>query len=312
MDIFETFRKSGRLCLYPAPARADHPQAGAPGTRHALSRHPPLWAFVNPDLRQARLDRPGPVFTLLPAGCNVQEATRHTGTLAFAGAVDTPELAWARSQPGLVVFVFEPDPGRFRDYLSRFPDAEAAHASTYFIVGDLNAPRTTPLSQVLAKVFEKIGFPAWFVLDGMEEAYRSYLGEVIRQTEALFYREQIYPLEGQWLIRSAPVRDITRERFYDQELNLYENLTRFLTAGNLAALKDCMPGTTAVLIGGSPDLDRRFDALRRWKDRALLIAVNRALPALHAAGIEPHFAVVNDNSLAARELMNSQIGRAHV
>jgi hypothetical protein len=79
----------------------------------------------------------------------------------------------------------------------------------------------------------------------------------------------------------------------------------FLTAGarnfvaiarhaSVAALSGVMKGVPAVIVSAGPSLDRNIAQLTAWKGRAVIIAINRAVPALLQAGVGPDIALAID------------------
>ena len=86
-------------------------------------------------------------------------------------------------------------------------------------------------------------------------------------------------------------------------LNVLNNLTVLVSEGDAASLAGAFTGVPTLVIGAGPSLDRDLDELRRRQDRALLVAVDMAVPPLLAAGIRPHLVVsVNPAHSAAQQL----------
>jgi hypothetical protein len=268
--------------------------------RHAPSRHTPLWAYNDPAFATPFSDEhEGEViFELLSPDLTPEEFAAHTRLFVFLGAAPSEALDWALNRPELMVLVFEPENARLEAFCQRLDPRRAARANVLLVGGE--AVELMPfLSAKLTQSLRVLTQPVFFVQEGLEEGYGRYVHEAVLQMELLYYRARIYPVEGQWGCRSLPIRPIMRDLFYDQLANLYANLTRFITAGNARHLRGAMAGRTALLVAPGPDMDAKMHYLHKHRNRAVVIAVSRALKPLLAAGITPHFVIVNDNSLDA-------------
>lgn len=81
------------------------------------------------------------------------------------------------------------------------------------------------------------------------------------------------------------------------------NLRTIAREANVEALNGALAGTPAIVIGAGPSLDDNVHDLRRFRDRAVLIAADTAVNPLLAAGLQPDIAVAADSSaLNARHL----------
>ena len=60
------------------------------------------------------------------------------------------------------------------------------------------------------------------------------------------------------------------------------------------ALRGALEGTTGIVVGAGPGLDRNVEILKEWKGRGVICAVSTALPALSRAGIQPDIVTVVD------------------
>jgi len=76
--------------------------------------------------------------------------------------------------------------------------------------------------------------------------------------------------------------------------NLTHNIKRIATAPGVALFADRFHGIPAVVLGAGPSLDSILPRITELRERAILVAVDTALPALAEHGVEPDFAVVVD------------------
>lgn len=58
--------------------------------------------------------------------------------------------------------------------------------------------------------------------------------------------------------------------------------------------KDCWKNRPAVIVAAGPSLNKQIATLKEFRDRLLIIAVDKTWPILKAAGIEPHVVVAID------------------
>lgn len=268
-------------------------QAGEPA-RHVFSSHRPLWAYEDPFFARPVPDEP-PVFEILPPETDLCQALAKTRFVVLVGAALTPEFQRLLAEPGVIVLVFESDPARLDRFLLQVSPAQLANKAFLFLgQPDRFLP---PLSAILPESSFSLGFPVFFILSGADQALAAHARRVAEHVEVLFFRHRIYPLSGQSLNRSIPLRPIAQGLFYDQQVHAYENLAAFADCPDIGVLRGLFRGETAVLVAAGIDLASKVEFLREQQDKALIIAVNSALKPLVEAGIRPHFCVVNDTSL---------------
>lgn len=278
-----------------APASAAAPDASAPApARHVFSAHAPLWAFENPWLAQPVAGGP-PAFQVLPPESSLEQVLAATRLVGVIGALPTPEFRRLLSEPGVIVLVFEHDAARLGRLLAEIEPARLPGKAFLF----LGHPHEflPPLSELLGRDVFRLGFPAFLLPACADEADSAYAAEVCQYVETLFYRHHVYPLGGQSLSRGLPLRPIVQDLFYDQLVHAYENIPSYAFCPDISALRGLFRGETAILAAAGSALAEQYDFLRQNQNRAVIICVNSALKSLVAAGIRPHFCVVNDTSL---------------
>ncbi|MGE3190020.1 MAG: 6-hydroxymethylpterin diphosphokinase MptE-like protein [Vicinamibacterales bacterium] len=87
-------------------------------------------------------------------------------------------------------------------------------------------------------------------------------------------------------------------------LNTLRNARAIVGGGDVRALGGLGRGVPAIVVGAGPSLDRNLDDIARYRDRALVIAVDTAVRPLAAAGAAPDIAVALDPTEAnARHLV---------
>ena len=292
--------KAGVLVLgRDAKLATDAPGEGPFAARHCFHDHDPVWNFVPP--RYARPWGPDrePLFETLPAGTKLSLALSRTKLCLFAGAVDTLELRLAMARPDVPLLVFEPRSRHLLEFLATVADEELLRSQTFLFCGD-HARFDQPLSTYLRQQLFGLGYPVFFVHDRVAARHGDWLAGLVENVETLFFRHQIYPVEGQGLRRSLPLRPLKQGLFFDQMRHLYENVPLFCANGRIDSVANAFAGATAVCVAAGPALDGQIDRIRACMDRgALVIAVNNALRTLAAQGLHPHFAVINDTSLEA-------------
>jgi len=278
---------------------------------HAFVAHNPVWNFVPP--RCARPMGPTqepPLYESLPAGTPLPRALARTKLCLFAGATPTPELLLALARPDTPCFVFEPRQAALRAFLDHLDDATLARGQAFLFCGD-HTRFDRPLADFLGPQIFQLGYPVFFATPDMAARYGGWLAGLMEYLETLFFRHRIYPLEGQTLSRSLPLRPIAQGLFYDQTRHLYENTPLFLTSGRIDAVRNAFAGETAVCVAAGPALDGQIDLIRRAQaNGALVIAVNNALRPLAANGLHPHFAVINDTSVLSGRAFTGLTGTA--
>ncbi|MFP4301570.1 MAG: 6-hydroxymethylpterin diphosphokinase MptE-like protein [Spirochaetaceae bacterium] len=174
------------------------------------------------------------------------------------------------------VIVVEPEVSSFLTAL-RFRDITTALAS----------PRTTLL----------LGKPVMAVIELLNSLRLRYPVSV--SPPALRERSSGYFDELEQALRSYRQRNEinanTLNRFGKLWVrNLLINLPLLARSPGLKRLEGAFDGVPAILIAAGPTLDELLDDLPRLRDRALLVAVDTALPILQRAGIEPDIAIVVD------------------
>jgi len=278
--------------MLPNPAdshdRTDH---------HFCSGHQSFWDYCNSWLKQPFADDRPPLYQTLPPGTTLETAIGLTRFLVFLGAIDSPEIRQALNAPDTVVLVFDPDPETSLALLPA-PGHKPTGVAPHLFTGNPDEYEP-PLADRLPDTVENAGFPAFFVTRHITDIHPDYANRVINHLEVLYYRNRLYPLEIPERKHSYPHRDIVSACSFDQYKHHCENLSPKARYGSIAQIKGAFQGKTAVLIAAGPALDGQLDWLRTLGDHVLLVAVNNALRVLLKAGIEPHFAVISDNSAEA-------------
>ncbi len=300
MTVLESLTMAGVAVVLPPAAPDGDPEAPC-GDEHRFSDHTPLWAYAPPHLARAFADpnRP-PLFEILPPDLSVEQAVTHTNLLVLVGARRTKAMDRILDRPDICTLIFDPDPSSLARLTEDLGPQKLSTCNCFLLGGD-PGQASPPLSAVLAGLFRNSGFPVFFVQQGLSDSHPGYLQRLITCLETNFYRHRIHKLEGQTLTRSRPVRDIARDLFFDQQKHLYENLPDLAARPDLSAVRDAFPGATAILVGAGPDLPHRMEWIRDNSRRALVISISRTTAELVAAGIFPHFTVINDASLDAEE-----------
>lgn len=272
-----------------------------PGDVHVFHSHSPLWAYCDPALARpfagnAEGEFGLEVFAFPPRDTTLAEARQRTRFLVFLGAVRTPQMDEALLSGDGVCLVFEPDPARMAAFLDGFKPHALAGKGLFFVAGDPDRLPTS-LLDLLPENIASLGYPIFFEAQGLAEALPGYVRRVEELIELFYYRNAIYPLDSQENVRGLPLRPMVRNAIYDRYKHLYENLTPCLRSGILNDLLGALTGCTAILAAAGPALNDQLEFIRNNQDRAAIIAVNSALKPLLAAGIEPHFVVINDTSM---------------
>lgn len=291
---FQVLSEMGALrCGLNSPDLGDGSPAG-PEPAHALSAHVPLWAYEQEHFARPIAGQP-PVHRILDPAASLDEVLAATRFVAVLGAVASPQLLRLLAEPGLLLLIFEHDPARLGRFLARLGPARLLNKAFLF----LGRPHefTPPLSNLLNHESFRSGFPVFYAPEHPDQADVAYGREVIEYVEAQFYRHVMYPLSSQSLSQGLPLRPIFQDLFYDQQVHLYENLPDLALRPDIEALRGLFRGETAILAAAGSALAEQYGYLRENQDRAVIIAVNSALKPLVAAGIKPHFCVVNDTSL---------------
>ncbi len=267
--------------------------------RHELSLHNPVWAYLRPKLAFAYDEkvRPGPLFEVLKSDPGDKVLTKKSKLAVFIGACNSDRFRSFMECKGCVCVIFEPSLDRYLEFINDFEPKDFAKNRVHAFWGELNS-FSVPLSMLLESLPFEAGFPLIFIQPELKTAHPEYVQTVIEQMEFMFYRQILYPVEGQQHQKCHPIRNITTGLFYDQQKHMYDNIGLYTKCPNLKEAQNSFDGETAMLIASGPDLDNKLDFIAQNRDKAVLIAVNRALKTLQDNGIEPHFAVVNDTSMA--------------
>ncbi|MFZ5427651.1 MAG: 6-hydroxymethylpterin diphosphokinase MptE-like protein [Thermodesulfobacteriota bacterium] len=296
MKFLAVFQELGLLAV--ASRSAGRHEGGEGG--HAYHHHAAMWDYCDPSIARpfaAAVQAP-PVFSTPPPGTALDEAMRLTRLLVFLGAEDSPQFRAALARPEGVCLVFEPDLDRLDRYLSGLKPHALAGKGVFFVGGDPDA-LDVPLLSMLPEDLCEQGYPLFFQREGLADALPEYARRVEELVELFYYRNVIYALESQENIRGLPLRPMVRDAIYDRFKHHYENLEPCLRSGTLSDLLGAFTGHAAILCAAGPALAQSLDFIRANSDRALVIAVNSAVKPLLAAGIRPHFVVINDTSIGS-------------
>jgi hypothetical protein len=80
--------------------------------------------------------------------------------------------------------------------------------------------------------------------------------------------------------------------------NFVQNLPKAARAPGIAKFTNAFSGVPAVIVSAGPSLDKNIHELRGIEDRILIFSTDTALKPLLAAGVDPHFVLTGDPSLA--------------
>ena len=277
------------------PVEARGIGAADPGPHH-VSGHNQLCRFERPVFRHPFEDPSLEAYTFFPSGTTVAEGLARTRLAVILGAADTPQLRTYLESPDTVVILFEPDERVLVEFLKAVKLARLNRKNFFCFTGD---PYTfNPALQDLfpREIFQR-GTPLFLTTERVGTLYGAWAAQVIDYLETLHYRHVIYPLSGQGLSRSQPLRKIFRGLVYDQQRHAYENIPDYLTCPAIGDLRNRLHGLPAILVAAGPDLSGKLDYLRANMDRAVIICVNNAVKPLVEAGIRPHFVIINDTSI---------------
>ena len=270
----------------------DHVQRGH---GHVLSAHNPVWSYCKSNLSEAFGKNGRKLFMPIDRQTPWEEIVAHSRLGVFIGATKSAELDRYAKHTGCLSFVFEPDMGVLGDFVSTQKPSQFAAEQCFFFGGSLETLRA-PLSHLLPRTIFDLGFPVFYIQEGLREAFPEYVDRIVEQLEFLYYRYNIYPVRSALYSRSRPLRNITSGLFFDQQKHFYENIPRYLEGGNIRRLKDRFQGATALAVLAGPGLESRLEYIRRERRKSLLICVNSALAVLLEHGIEPDIAIISDNT----------------
>lgn len=270
---------------------------------HVFSAHDQLSRYENPTYQFPYEDQSQAAYTFYPSEMDMQTALGQTRLIVMLGAANSEQLKQCLDKPDTLVLLFEPDKRVLMEFLESIPLMRLSRNGVFVFTGDPYG-FSPAIQDMLPSSMFKQGTPAFFLTDRIAQAYPEWADNIIEYLEILHYRHAIYPVSGQILSWSRPVRDITRVITYDQQLHLFANIPDYLVQPELGELKDRLSGHTAILVAAGPDLNAKIDFIRANREKAVVISVNNALKPLSEAGIQPHFAVINDHSIAAGEVFD--------
>lgn len=93
--------------------------------------------------------------------------------------------------------------------------------------------------------------------------------------------------------------------------NILKNIGSLGRMKPVRGLYGCAENCPAIVIGSGPSLDEQIPLLKKHKDRAFLIAVDSALPALLGSGISPDMVIsIDPQPYCAEHFLNCDMGGA--
>ncbi len=274
---------------------------------HVFSPHTPLWVYENPHFTRPMANDDTPLYEELPPETTPESALGSTRFLVLLGAESTETLLRLAECRDHVLMIFEPDERVLDALVAELPKRLLTRGGI-FATGDTEG-MVPPMQELLPEAIFDYGFPVFFQTERIQRQFPEWAAQVIEYLELLFYRNKIYPVSGQGLMASLPIREISRGLFYDQQVHAYENIAEYFRWPDIGEIRARFAGETAILVAAGPELSGRLDYIRRNMDRAVVICVNNAVKPLLEAGIKPHIVVINDTSLASGEVF-SQIEKA--
>ena len=263
---------------------------------HEVSGHAQMCRFEDPRFRHPFEDPSVEAFSFFTPGTTVREALAATRLVVVLGAADTDWLRACLESPDVVVILFEPDERVLAEFLEGAGLARLNRKNFFCFTGDPHSFNPALQDLFPGEIFRR-GTPLFLVTGRITADYGEWAAKVVDYLETLHYRNVIYPISGQGLNRSQPLRPIHRGLLYDQQLHAYENIPDYLTAPSIAALRNGLHGLPAILAAAGPDLSAKLDYIRANRERAVVICVNNAIKPMVEAGIRPHFVVINDTSV---------------
>lgn len=268
---------------------------------HAYRDHNQFCRFENIIYRFPFEDKSIPAFEFFDSNTSVNDALAKTKLLVLLGAADSPELARCMDDPDTIIMIFEPDERALEHFVEQVPLERLSRPGLIIFSGDLISFFPALQDFLPGTVFEK-GTPAIFQTKRIQRDFEEWAYTVVEYIEILHYRHHIYPLTGQFLARSRPLRKIKRGPIYDQQLHAYENIPAFLTTPDISHIRGHFRGHSAIVVAAGPDLANKIDYIKRNRSRAVVICVNNALKPLVEAGVKPHFTIINDISIASGQV----------
>jgi len=295
---FTALAELGLLCL-----GAPLPEAGGEALSgpHAYRGHIQFCQYENSAYRHPFPDSSAPLYDIYGPDLTIAQALKLTNLIIMLGAEHDDALQRCLDDPETMVLIFEPDAAAMAKFVAATKPSKLAQQRTFLFLGDPYS-FNPPLQDMLPRKVFIQGTPAVFQTPRIAEHYGDWAEKTAEYMEILHYRHSIYPLTGQAMKHSRPLRVIKRERTYVQQLHAYENIGDFLVSPDIRQLRNRLKGQTAILVAAGPALPEKFDYIRKNRDRTVVICVNNALKPLSEAGIKPHFAVINDTSFASAEV----------
>lgn len=265
-------------------------------SHHQISDHVPVWAYAPPRAHKPFFNSDKKIYDILPPDSNPKQVLAVTPLVVLLGAEASSEALELIQNQQCILLIFEPDEIVLEQFLEMIPPARLSRRGIFCFTGGPTT-FTPPLQDLLPKEIIQAGFPAFFCSQRISQEYGLWANKITEYLEILYYRQTIYSILGQALVRSLPLRNITRDLFYDQQLHSYENICEYTIRPDISQLRNAFAGEAAILVAAGPALAKKIDFIRENKGRAMVISVNNAIKPLLEAGIKPHFVVINDTSI---------------
>ena len=278
-----------------------HGEGAADPGPHETSGHDQLCRFENPRFQHPFEDDSVEAFSFFYQGMKVEDALARTRLVVVLGAADTDQLRACMNRSDVVVILFEPDERVLVKFLEGAGLARLNRKNFFCFTGDPYSFNPALQDLFPGEMFRR-GTPFFITTGRITADYGIWAAQVVEYFEMLHYRNIIYPLSGQALAFSHPLRNIYRGLLYDQQLHAYANIPGYLACPTIAELHNGLRGLPAILVAAGPDLPGMFDYLRANRDRAVIICVNNAVKPLVEAGIKPHIVIINDTSIDSGEV----------
>lgn len=276
--------------------------AADPGP-HVYAGHNQFCWYESARYQYPHEDPNRPAFDHFPPDLTMDQALARTRLLVMIGAADSPEFRRAMEEPDTLVFLFEPDDRVLIEFLEGVPLARLNREGFFLFTGNPYSFKPALQEMLPSDLFKK-GTPAVFLTERIRSRYADWVKDVTDYMEVLHYRHAIYPLTGQFMVRSRPFRKIKRKLIYDQQVHAYDNIPDCLRFPDITRIRNAMRGRPAILVAAGPDMENRLDYVRKNRNRAVVISVNNALKPLAEAGIHPHMVVINDISIVSGKVFD--------
>jgi hypothetical protein len=114
-------------------------------------------------------------------------------------------------------------------------------------------------------------------------------------------------LAGQRLLSARATVDTFGHRY---ATHVIANLPTIAAAPSSARLHGAFAGKPALLVAAGPSLGKNIEGIRRWKGKAVIVAVSHALGALERAGIVPDLVIALDPGDLLRHFGGPSVGAA--